>query len=87
MLRLVRSAASTRCFGDVGGALMVLSGRAEAWLEAGVQRWDLAPLPILFEEAGGAFTDLAGARSLAGGSAVAGNRALHAHVLVTLARG
>jgi histidinol-phosphatase len=83
--RLIDSAASTRCYGDVGGALMVLGGRAEAWLEAGVQLWDLAPLPILFEEAGGAFTNLAGRRSLGEGSAVAGNRALHRHVLETLA--
>jgi histidinol-phosphatase len=82
--RLVDSAASTRCYGDVGGALMVLAGRAEVWLEAGVQRWDLAPLPILFTEAGGEFTDFAGARDLSRGNAIGSNGLLHAHVRATL---
>ena len=82
--RLVDSAASTRCYGDVGGAFMVLAGRAEAWLEAGVQRWDIAPFPILFSEAGGVFTDLGGAPTIATGTALAATKQLHAHVLATL---
>jgi len=81
---LIRTAASTRCYGDVAGALMLLAGRAEAWLEAGVQPWDIAPFPILFAEAGATFTDLAGAATIASGSALATTRALHAHVLSTL---
>ena len=42
--------------------------------------WDLAPLDILVREAGGAFTDLAGAGPH-GGSAVATNGLLHQAVL------
>ena len=75
VLELVRTAASARLYGDVAGALMVLAGRAEVWLEAGVKLWDLGPMPILFSEAGGAFTDLAGARTLAGGTALGSRRA------------
>ncbi len=87
LLGLVRSAASTRCYGDVAGALMVLTGRAEAWIEGGVKIWDIAPFKILFEEAGGRFTDLGGAPTVAGGSAVATNGTLHEHVLSALRRG
>ena len=87
VLALVRAAASTRCYGDVAGALMVLGGRAEVWLEAGVKIWDLGPLPILFEEAGGAFTDLGGARTIAGGTALGSNGRLHDFALETLQGG
>jgi histidinol-phosphatase len=82
---LVESAAVTRCPGDVAGCAMLLSGRADVWLEAGVRPWDLAPAKILVEEAGGAFTDFGGARSISRGEAAATNGALHAEVLGALA--
>jgi histidinol-phosphatase len=81
---LTNGAASVRCYGDVAGALMALTGRAEAWLEAGVKPWDVAPMKILFEEAGGRFTDLAGSSTITTGSAVATNGALHDYVLGVL---
>ena len=81
---LVESAAVTRCPGDVAGCAMLLSGRADIWLEAGVKAWDLAAAEILVEEAGGSFTDFAGARSIARGEAVATNAALHEPVLAAL---
>jgi histidinol-phosphatase len=82
--RLADEAASVRCYGDVAGALMALTGRAEAWLEAGVKPWDIAPMKVLFEEAGGRFTDLAGHATIAKGSAVATNGALHDYVIGAL---
>jgi histidinol-phosphatase len=85
VLDLVGTAASARGYGDVAGALMVLSGRAEAWIEAGVKIWDIAPMKILFEEAGGRFTDLRGVATVESGSAVGTNGKLHAHVLGALA--
>ncbi|MBI4510454.1 MAG: inositol phosphatase [Deltaproteobacteria bacterium] len=84
VLRLVRTAQSTRCYGDLGGVAMVLAGRADAWIEAGVQAWDLAPHKILVEEAGGRFTDFTGLPTVASGNAVATNGVLHAHVLEEL---
>jgi histidinol-phosphatase len=86
VLELVHTAASARGYGDVAGALMVLTGRAEAWIEAGVKIWDIAPMKILFEEAGGRFTDLRGVATVAYGSAVGSNGRLHPHVLRALAR-
>ncbi len=84
---LIRTAASARCYGDLAGCVLVLNGRAEAWLEAGVKVWDLAPLKVLVEEAGGRFTDFAGKPTVESGVAVASNGLVHEHVLGLLAGG
>lgn len=84
---LALSAQAARCYGDLAGCALVLQGKAEAWVEMGVQIWDLAPLQILIEEAGGTFTDLEGVATHASGSCVASNGLVHAHVLRSLAGG
>lgn len=84
---LARTAASARCYGDLAGAVLVLTGRAEAWIECGVKVWDVAPVKILVEEAGGRFTDMAGTGSVESGHAVATNGRVHDHVLRTLRAG
>lgn len=81
---LATTAASSRCYGDLAGAAMVIDGRAEAFVETGVKIWDLAPIRLLVEEAGGAFTDLSGAKKISSGSAIATNGKLQAHVLDTI---
>jgi histidinol-phosphatase len=83
---LIRTSRSTRAYGDVGAAAMLLSGRAEAWLEAGVKIWDIAPAKVLIEEAGGRFTSFDGSASIEKGTAVGTNGLLHSHVLSLLAR-
>src|SRR6266568_3663223 len=83
--RLAATCPRTRCYGDLAGFAMVLTGRAEAWIEAGVQVWDLAPMKILLEEAGGRFTDLGGRATVTSGHALASNGLLHEHVLAALA--
>jgi histidinol-phosphatase len=82
---LATSCAQSRCYGDLAGCAMVLTGRAEAWIEAGVKIWDLAPLKILVEEAGGRFTDLSGAPTHASGECIASNGLVHDHVLASVA--
>jgi len=84
VLALARTAAQARCYGDLAGAAMVLTGRAEAWIEAGVQIWDIAPLKILAEEAGGRFTDLAGRPTAASGNCLLSNGRVHEQVLRVL---
>jgi histidinol-phosphatase len=81
---LATSAQNARCYGDVAGAALVLRGQAEAWVEAGVQIWDLGPFPILAAEAGGRFTDLEGRPSHASGACVLSNGLVHEHVLRAL---
>jgi histidinol-phosphatase len=81
---LALSAQTARCYGDLAGCALVLQGKAEAWIEAGVQIWDLAPLQILVEEAGGTFTDFDGKPTHASGNCVASNGLVHADVLAAL---
>jgi histidinol-phosphatase len=85
--RLAEEAACVRALGDVAAVALVLEGVADAWLEAGVQFWDLAAPRVLLEEAGAVVTDLDGRRTHATGSALAAAPALHAHALAVLAAG
>jgi histidinol-phosphatase len=87
VLRLTATCAQARCYGDLAGCAMLLTGRAEAWLEAGVKSWDLAALKILVEEAGGLFTDFAGRPTAEAGNCVASNGRVHEHVLSVLGGG
>jgi histidinol-phosphatase len=81
---LIAGAASTRCYGDLAGCALVLDGRAEVWIEGGVQAWDLAAPAILIREAGGRFTDGKGGPSFEAGYGVASNGAVHDLVLRAL---
>jgi len=87
VVALARSCASARAYGDLAGCAMLLTGVADAWIESGVQIWDLAPLQVLVEEAGGRFTDFRGKPTVRSGEAVATNGLLHAHLLRALAGG
>ena len=78
---LIAETESARCYGDLMGVALVLQGVADVWIEAGVAPWDIAPMPILVEEAGGVFSTFAGDRDLTLGTAIAGSRSLHAAVL------
>jgi histidinol-phosphatase len=82
--KLAAGAANARCFGDLAACAMLFCGRAEAWIEGGVQIWDLAPLKILVEEAGGTFTDLDGKPTHTSGHALATNGKFHAQILEAL---
>jgi histidinol-phosphatase len=87
-VRLVDETDRQRGFGDYFGYTFVLRGQAEIMLEAEVKPWDIAPFKILFEEAGGRFTDLAGRPTIYSGNALASNGRLHDETLRLLnARG
>jgi len=83
---LIQTAAQARCYGDLAACALLLNGRADVWLENGVAPWDLAPLQVLVEEAGGRCTDFAGRAGLGAGQALAAGPALHAHALAVLGR-
>jgi histidinol-phosphatase len=82
---LIARAASVRCYGDLAGCTMVLDGRAEVWIEGGVQPWDVAAPAILIREAGGRYTDWTGAPSFESGYAIASNGAIHDEILRAMA--
>ena len=65
-----------RTWGDCYGHALVATGRAEAMIDPVVSPWDVAAIVPVVEEAGGVFTDLAGRRTIRGGSAVSTNAAL-----------
>lgn len=85
-LALTRRCWRSRGFGDFWQYALVAEGALDIAVESiGPRIWDLAPLLVLVEEAGGRFTDLAGVATPDGGSAVATNGHLHAAVLAALA--
>ncbi len=77
----------TRGFGDFWSHILVAEGAADIAAEPTVTLWDLAPLLVIVEEAGGSFTDLAGNHTADGGSAVSTNGLLHDEVLAALRPG
>jgi len=71
----------TRGFGDFWPFMLVAEGAVDVAVEPIAALWDLAPLQVIVEEAGGRFTDLTGAATASGGNAVATNGHLHDEVL------
>jgi histidinol-phosphatase len=84
LLQLSRDVWRTRAYGDFWSHMMVAEGAVDASFEPEVSLWDLAPLQVVVEEAGGRFTDLAGQPRPDGGSAVCSNGLLHDRVLAAL---
>lgn len=83
-VRLVDATEMQRGFGDYLDYVLVAEGKAEIAVEAYLKPWDLAPMKILIEEAGGKFTDFSGAPTIYSGTALATNGALHDRVLALL---
>jgi histidinol-phosphatase len=83
-LRLVDACWENRAFGDFWQHCLVAEGAIDIAAEAIVNPWDLAPLQVLVEEAGGRFTDLSGVPTFEGGSVLSTNGRLHSAVLVKL---
>ena len=82
---LLAAAWRERGFGDFWSYTLVAEGAAEAMVEVGLEPWDAAAPFLLVEEAGGRATDIAGERTIHGGSFVATNGLLHDRVLAILA--
>jgi fructose-1,6-bisphosphatase/inositol monophosphatase family enzyme len=61
---------SVRSLSGCYDAMLVASGRAEAWIELAAASWDLAALQVIAEEAGARFFNLDGGRSVHGGNCV-----------------
>jgi histidinol-phosphatase len=84
VLDLSRRCARTRGFGDFWSFMLLAGGTVDVVVEPVAKVWDLAPLIVIVEEAGGRFTDAGGARTISGGNAVATNGLLHDEVLAAL---
>jgi len=84
---LTARAKRDRGFGDFWQHCLVAEGACEAGLDPVVSIWDIAPLQVIVEEAGGKFTDLAGNRRLDGGNALSSNGLVHDKIVAALGAG
>ena len=75
-----------RGYGDFWSHMLVAEGSIDGAIDAiGVSVWDLAAVQVIVEEAGGTFTDFAGAGRIDGGSAISSNGHLHPTLLDAVA--
>lgn len=73
-----------RTWGGGYGMELTVSGRVDAFVDFGVDEWDLAPAPILAAEAGGHFSALDGSARLDTGAGLLSNGRLHEELLSIL---
>jgi histidinol-phosphatase len=83
-LDVARRAWHMQPFSDFWAHLLVAEGALEVAFEHEMSPWDNAALQVIVEEAGGRFSDLAGAPRFDGGSAVSTNGLVHDEVLALL---
>ncbi len=62
---------AVRSLGGAVDAMLLVQGQADVWIEPNAHPWDLAPLKLLVEEAGGKFGSFAGENTIYGGNAYA----------------
>ncbi len=71
VMELMQRSWAVRSYGGPLDACMLAAGMAEIWFEPKVEVWDLAPLKLIIEEAGGEFFALDGSRHIDRGTALA----------------
>ena len=83
-LELVSQCWVVRAFGDFWQHMLVAEGAIDLAIDAEANAWDLAAAQLIVAEAGGRFTDLAGADRFDGGSGMSSNGPLHDAALAVL---
>jgi len=83
---IARRAWHARGLGDFWGHMLVAEGAVDGTVDGafGLSEWDLAAVQVIVEEAGGRFTDAAGASRIDSGTAVTSNGLLHDELLAAL---
>ena len=82
---IAKRAWHARGFGDFWPYMLVAEGGVDGAVDAlGVNVWDLAAMQVIVEEAGGRFSDRAGAARIDGRSSVASNGLIHDELLAAL---
>lgn len=79
--RLPGAARNGRAFGGFWQHMLVAEGAIEAALDWTSKPWDLAPLGIIVEEAGGRSTNVAGERTIYTGNLLSTNGKIHEEAL------
>ena len=83
---LLDAARNSRSFGGFWQHMLVAEGAIEVALDWTSKPWDLAPLGIMVEEAGGRSTNVRGERTIYTGQLVSTNGIIHDEVLEILRR-
>ena len=68
--RLGAAGVKVRTWGNAYGVALAATGRVDAFFDARVHPWDVAPAPVLMAEAGGCFATLDGSGSIHAGDAL-----------------
>ena len=71
VMELMQRSSAVRSYGGALDACLIAAGKAEIWFEPKVEVWDLAPLRLILEEAGGLFFAMDGSRRIDRRTAVA----------------
>src|SRR6266705_5901957 len=82
--RLLDASRSSRSFGGFWQHMLVAEGATEAALDWTSKPWDLAPLGIIVEEAGGRSSNVRGERTIYTGNFLSTNGKIHDEVLKLL---
>jgi histidinol-phosphatase len=83
---LLGSVAHDRGLGDFYGHVLVASGSLDLMIEPHLSPWDIGPLIVIVEEAGGRLTDFAGRAQIYGISCLTTNGLVHEEALRLLRR-
>ncbi len=71
---------AVRSLGGAVDAMLLAQGQSDVWIEPNAAPWDLAPLKLLIEEAGGRFASFDGENTIYGGNAYACAPGLESYV-------
>ncbi len=74
---VLRRARAVRAFGDFWSHMLVAEGVIDVAVEAWVNPWDVAAAQVIIAEAGGRFSDFAGADRIDSGNVISTNGLLH----------
>jgi len=80
-LELVNTSYYDRGYGDCFGHSLVIAGKAEFMLDPHVSPYDVAPIKICVEEAGGIMTDLKGEKTIYSRGVLTSNGYMHEKIL------
>ncbi|MFA5880069.1 MAG: inositol monophosphatase family protein [Candidatus Margulisiibacteriota bacterium] len=81
MFKIIRKTFRQRGFGDYLSHMLVAMGKGEFAFDFGVKPWDIAPIKIIVEEAGGMLTDQFGVPTIYSGNMISSNGYLHEEIL------
>lgn len=77
---------TVRGFGDFWSHMLTAEGVVDVGIELGIHPWDVAPVQVIVEEAGGRLSDLNGERRIDTRSVITSNGLLHEQVIDLMQR-